>query len=581
MSRKKLTIGIVAILFLLILLLWWGLRGRGAGWIKGWGGGQTAGQSIGQQPGFLAWLHQLFSGGSNQPGGQGPVAEWFHRLFSSGSNQPGNQGGLSGWLHRLFSSGQGPSGGPVPLSPGIPVVPLPPPGEGRHPLVKPPPLPHPEKLPIAVSTGSVTFPQPVVSTAPVTPQVLSPVIPSVVPPGQEGMHRELIPKDITIVRCYYDEDVVNPGTTFAFSVNGSGFNEDFNRMISMDMDALDIDVKNLRLVTANQILGIIVVGPEATTEYVYPKVLIHGLPVFRAPDPFGVVRHGEVLDIQLTGIDETGQSGHFQAITNLDDTLLKLFHLEPTTPRLEISRQTSELPFYVRGDITIAPGLHIGSYGLTARIGAHELFRKDPLVDVVKPDVGRTGSVSRFKATTLAHRPGDPLVINLEGSGFVPSDANFLTATIDKFDMGQGSITYLSAGKMEVRFIIPFNTPVGAYGTVLRHKTKVIHQQNNVFGIVPPNWLSGARLPQPLAPGGKGTVQILGRDITPAFAQGLQIETDDPGLQVSGLRLQDNNTIVADVQVSTSVAPGDYLLHVRSGDRNLHLPSGSIIQINP
>lgn len=489
-------------------------------------------------------------------------------------------GRRSGLWRRLFSSGPNPPGGPVVITPVAPLAPpvRPPVTAEHHPEVKPPTPPHPEKLPLAVSTGPVTFPQPIVSTA---PQVVAPVIPSVVPPGQEGMHRELIPKNITIVRCYYDEDVVNPGTTFDFSVNGSGFDEDFSRMISMDMDALDVDVKDMRLVTANQIAGRIVVGPEATTEYVYPKVLIHGLPVFRAPDPFGVVRHGEVLDILLTGIDETGQSGHFQVITNLDDNLLKLFHLDPTTPKLEVSRTTSELPFYVRGDIDIAPGLRSGSYGLTARIGPHELFRKDPLVDVVKPDVGRTGSVSKFKAVTLAHRPGDQLVINLEGSGFVPSDANFLTATIDKFDMGQGSITYVSAGKMEVRFTIPYNVPVGAYGVILRHKINVIHQQNNVFGIVPPNWLSGVKLPQPLARGRRGIVQIQGRDISPSFVQNLHIETDDPGLQVSGLRIQDSNTIVADVQVSTSVAPGDYLLHVSSSGRNLRLPSGSIIQINP
>ena len=432
-----------------------------------------------------------------------------------------------------------------------------------------------------MSTAAVTPVIPVVSTASLTPQIIAPVIPSVVPPGQEGMHRELIPKNITIVRCYSDEDVVNPGTTFAFSINGSGFDEDFNRMIKMDMDALDVDVKNMQLVTANQIQGMIVVGPEATTEYVFPKVLIHGLPVFRAPDPFGVVRHGEVLDILLTGIDETGQSGHFQVITNLDDPLMKLFHLEPTTPKLEISRTTTELPFYIRGDITIAPGLRSGSYGLTARIGAHELFRKDPLVDVVKPDVGRTGSVSRFKAATLAHRPGDQLILSLEGSGFVPSDANFLTATIDKYDMGQGSITYVSAGKLQVAFTIPYNVPVGAYGVILRHKANVIHQQNNVFGIVPPNWLSGVKLPQPLARGHQGIVQILGRDISPAFAQSLHIETDDPGLQVSGVRIQYSNTVVADVRVSTSVAPGDYLLHVSSSDRNLRLPTGNIIKINP
>jgi len=119
----------------------------------------------------------------------------------------------------------------------------------------------------------------------------------VVPPGQEGMHRELIPKNINIVKCYYDLDVVAPGTTFGFDIDGSGFDEAFYKIISVDPDALDVTVKNVTLVTANQIHGQIEVVSEATTQYIHPKVIIRSLPVFRAPDPFGVVRHGEVLDI--------------------------------------------------------------------------------------------------------------------------------------------------------------------------------------------------------------------------------------------------------------------------------------------
>src|ERR1051325_9478415 len=133
----------------------------------------------------------------------------------------------------------------------------------------------------------------------------------VVPPGQEGMHRELIPKNITIERMYYDLDVVGPNTTFGFDINGSGFDESFYKIISVDPDALDVTVKNLRLVTANQIHGQIEVGSEATTQYLNPKVIIKALPVFRAPEPFGVVRPGEVLDVELTSIDETGQWGRF------------------------------------------------------------------------------------------------------------------------------------------------------------------------------------------------------------------------------------------------------------------------------
>src|SRR5258706_7957733 len=116
----------------------------------------------------------------------------------------------------------------------------------------------------------------------------------VVPPGQEGMHRELIPENIHIERCYYDQEVVAPGTTFGFDINGSGFDEAFYKIISVDPDALDVTVKNLRLVTTNQIHGQIDVGPEATTQYLHPLIIIRVLPVFRAPAPFGVDRPGEV-----------------------------------------------------------------------------------------------------------------------------------------------------------------------------------------------------------------------------------------------------------------------------------------------
>jgi hypothetical protein len=137
------------------------------------------------------------------------------------------------------------------------------------------------------------------STAPLlsgtTSQTL-PIVPSSttieVPAGQIGMHRELIPKNITIERCYYTEEVVNPGTQFYFEINGSGFDSSFYRSITVDPDALDVEVKDLKLVTANQIQGLMAVGEAATTQYIYPKIVIRGLPVFKAPDPFGVVRHG-------------------------------------------------------------------------------------------------------------------------------------------------------------------------------------------------------------------------------------------------------------------------------------------------
>src|SRR5262249_49323628 len=184
-------------------------------------------------------------------------------------------------------------------------------------------------------------------------------------------------------------------TTFGFDINGSGFDEAFYKIISVDADALDITVKNLRLITANQIHGQLEVGTEATTQYIHPLVIIKSLPVFRAPEPFGVVRPGEVLDIQLTSIDETGQWGRFQVITNLDEKRFSKFRLEPTNPLLEVSNIKTDFPFYVNGVVMIGQGLKHGQYGLVAYTGKHEIFRQDPLVDVVKPTVGKTGSIEK------------------------------------------------------------------------------------------------------------------------------------------------------------------------------------------
>src|SRR5882672_842627 len=204
-------------------------------------------------------------------------------------------------------------------------------------------------------------------------------------PGQEGMHQELIPKNITIVHASYDLDVVAPGTTFSFDIIGSGFDEAFYKIITVDPDALDVTVKNLRLVTPNQIRGQIEVGSEATTQYIHPLVVIRALPVFRAPDPFGVVRPGEVLDMMLTSIDDTGQWGHFRVITNLNERLYEKFRLVPTNPLLEVSNLKTQYPFYVNGVVMIGQGLKHGHYGLIAYMGKREIFRQDPLVDVVKP----------------------------------------------------------------------------------------------------------------------------------------------------------------------------------------------------
>jgi hypothetical protein len=448
-----------------------------------------------------------------------------------------------------------------------------------------PATPTPEQMQPSPKGPELSLPdrrgQTPVVPVPALPATPPPPVTFVIPPGQEGMHRELIPRSITIVRCYYDEEIVAPGTTFGFSINGSGFDEAFHKMIAVDMDALDVEVKGLRLVTANQIQGQIVVGADATTQYIHPKIIIRALPVFKAPEPFGVVRRGEILDIVLTGIDEGGQMGRFRILTNLDEELMRGFRVAPTTPHLDVSNLTPRYPFYVDGIMSIELGLASGEYGLVAFRGKREIFRKAPLVDVVRPNVGTTGSVEGAKAVSVANRPGDVIEILVRGSGFTPVAAARLSAEVDEFAMGPSSFTYVSAGRLALKIQSPMNAPVGLYGITLKHSGKTVYQRPTVFAIVPPNWLAGVRLSRPMSPGQSGTLEITGRDISPAYAQSLELQVDEPGLRLSPLRLLDASTLVADIQVSTAVAPGDYLVHVSAQGKPVKLPAGNIIKIKP
>jgi len=442
------------------------------------------------------------------------------------------------------------------------------------PVAAPPKNPKPQTLPLPVKAVPVP-------SVPSAPSVLPTTPPEVleVPSGQEGMRRDLIPRGISIARCYYTEEVVNPGTQFYFSINGSGFDANFQRMIRVDADALDVEIKNLELVTANQIRGLMVVGEAATTQYIYPKIFIRGLPVFRAPDPFGVVRPGEVLDIQLLSINESGQWGQFRLVTNLDHSQYTKIKVEPTSNRLEVSNLKPKLPFYVEGTIEITPGLASGSYGLKVSRQDREIFRKQPVVDVIKPNVGKTGSVESVEAQELAQRPGDQAQFSIKGSGFSASQQANLTAQIPGLPTSPAAFTYVSQGKYEMTLRIPINAPVGYYGLTIQHKGKTVFEKKRAFAVVPADWLSHVQLNQPVKPGEQGTIQIVGRDLSASLAQTMSIQVDEPGLVISALRWQDPRTLTATLDVASTVALGDYILHVYASQKELKLPRGNIIKI--
>jgi hypothetical protein len=392
------------------------------------------------------------------------------------------------------------------------------------------------------------------------------------------LHKELIPKDIEIVRCYYSQAVVAPGTTFGFDVNGSGFTEEFQKMIRVDMEDSHISAGNLRLVTANQIHGDMAVGPDARTAYVYPRVLIKGLPVFTAPEPFGVVRKGEVLAVNAESV--TGKSIRFQVITNLDEELFRQFRIEPSTPGLRIADVAPRLPFIVEGTLLMPQALATGSYGLAVEIGSREAFRRDGMVQIVQPNVGLNGFVQGIRTEEPYHRPGDDIAVFLEGVSLTPPDAGLIQAKVDGFDMGPGAITFVSGNRLQASFRCPLAAPEGSYGvTAMRADGRMLYQRPDVFRIVPPGWVSGTQVASALRPGAGGVLRVLGRDFPADFEKQLTIGVDEPGISISGLRRLDGRTLAADISISPTVAAGDYWLHLSVGGRKIAPPYGSIIKV--
>ena len=130
-----------------------------------------------------------------------------------------------------------------------------------------------------------------------------------------------------------------------------------------------------------------------------------------------------------------------------------------------------------------------------------ELFRQDPLVDVVKPTVGKTGTIEKIRAVEMAHRPGDMLDLTVTGSAFLPNVVTALSAEVNEFAMGPSTFTFISAGKLDVTLRIPPNTPVGIYGVSILYRGKVLEKQPSVFAVVPPNWLASVTLATPLRRG--------------------------------------------------------------------------------
>src|SRR5258708_26619644 len=123
----------------------------------------------------------------------------------------------------------------------------------------------------------------------------------------------------------------------------------------------------------------------------------------------------------------------------------------------------AEFRFYVGGGVMLWEGLKHGRYGVVACMGKREIFRQDPLVDVVKPTVGKTGSIEKVEAVEKAHRPGDVLELSIKGSAFMPNVISSLGIQVLPKDMGVSTFTYVSPGLIQAMLHIPLDAPVGVY----------------------------------------------------------------------------------------------------------------------
>ena len=382
------------------------------------------------------------------------------------------------------------------------------------------------------------------------------------------------------MRCYYTQEVVPPGKVFGFDINGSGFTSQFEKMIRVESGHDHVLIKNLHLVTTNQIHGEMEVGADAKTGFVYPRVLIRKLPVFSAPDPFAIVRKGEVLTVFFVSMEENGRGGKFRVITHLNEELAKTFRIEPSTTGIQISDLQPQLPYLMEGHLQIGPGVSAGEHGLTIFIDGKQAFKRTGMIRIVHPNIGQTGFVQGLTAEEKYHRPGDTIQIYVQGTGLSAQDTSTLDAKVTEFDLGKASFTYISPLQLRMSFNSPTTIPPGSYSVrVMSGTGQTLYEKSDVFKIVPAHWVAGIQVSPPVKAGGQSVLKVMGRDFSDDFVGTFRIDVDDPGIRITNLKRTDASTLTADIAVTAAVAPGDYWLHLTAQGQKITPPFGSIIKV--
>lgn len=438
-----------------------------------------------------------------------------------------------------------------------------------------------EESVVTVSTAVTNVPppkEPVKEVKPPPPPPKKAVSPPLQPPPVE-IHKELIPQNIEIVRVYYATTLAGPGDTIEFDINGSGFTREFEKMIKVESGHSKVSIRDLALRTPNQIHGTLVVNEKAETAVAFPRVLIQGKVVFQAPEPFAVIRLGEVLNVVFTEMGESGRTGRFRVFTHLTPEMVPDFTVQSSTTAIQIADLTPALPFLVDGDIRIGPAAG-GEYDLTVRLNDKILWNREGIIRVVKPNVGQTGLVQRLQGTEDFYRPGDRAFFLIQGSGFQPEDPQRLTVQVPGLEIKTSTFVYLAPGRMELSIGIPPTTPRGRYGLIVSQGEQRLLESDNAFEVVDKNWMRGLRLQSELKPGGASTLYLIGRDMEAGFISGLHIELDEPALHVGPFQWDNPNQASASINAGEDVKPGDYLLHMSSEGKPVSPQFGSIIRVS-
>jgi len=454
------------------------------------------------------------------------------------------------------------------------------PSPAPEPIVQKP-SPQEEMFVALVPSPAIEKPKKVVEVVPkiVATPLLEFKKPVLAEPPKIEIHEELIPKEIKIVRVYYANSLTEPESVVQFDINGSGFTKEFEKMITVELESPHVTVKDLRLVTPNQIHGYMWVDQNAPTAVVFPRVLIQGKVVFLAQDPIGVIRPGEVLNLIFLSMGETGRSGHFRVFTNLTDEMYSNFYVVPSTPSITVTDLRPTLPFIVDATVTIGPLAHGGNYGLKVQLKDKTIWERDGIIRIVKPNLGETGLVQRIHAEDGYHRPGDEAKFVVAGSGFQPSDINLLRAEVEGFDKTIGTFTYVAPGLLGYLLKIPKKSSATYYTLSIYSPAEELLKVPGAFQVVGKNWTRSVFLEPDLFPGGKSSVILAGRGLEKKFVRQLEVEWDEPGLKIGKFKFISPKKASVKISAGPNVSPGDYWLRITSDGKKVEPAFGSIIRI--